>query len=67
LPAVYTDGSVEWVATDGTWKASESLILAAEIYDGETCHARRAQPGASKKSCGTTGRSAPAFWNALPP
>jgi alpha-L-rhamnosidase len=33
------DGSVEWVRTDDTWKASPSLILKAEIYDGETIDA----------------------------
>jgi alpha-L-rhamnosidase len=40
-----TDGSVEWIATDGQWKARQSPILKAEIYDGETYDARLAQPG----------------------
>jgi len=39
------DGSVEWIATDGQWKARQSAILKAEIYDGETYDARLAQPG----------------------
>ena len=41
----HTDGSVEWVATDASWKADISPILKAEIYDGETYDARREQPG----------------------
>ena len=41
----HTDGSVDWVATDETWKADISPILKAEIYDGETYDARREQPG----------------------
>jgi alpha-L-rhamnosidase len=32
----YTDGSVEWVATDKSWEASPSNILHSEIYDGES-------------------------------
>lgn len=39
------DGSVEWVATDDSWRADDSPILQAEIYDGETYDARREQPG----------------------
>jgi alpha-L-rhamnosidase len=41
----HADGSVEWIATDGQWKARQSAILKAEIYDGETEDARLAQPG----------------------
>jgi alpha-L-rhamnosidase len=41
----YQDGSVEWVVTDESWKADTSPILKAEIYDGETYDARRAQGG----------------------
>ena len=41
----YADGSVEWVATDESWKADVSPILKAEIYDGETDDALREQPG----------------------
>ncbi len=41
----HADGSVEWVATDESWKADVSPILKAEIYDGETDDARREQPG----------------------
>ncbi len=39
------DGSVEWVATDASWKADVSPILKAEIYDGESYDARREQAG----------------------
>jgi alpha-L-rhamnosidase len=41
----YYDGSVEWIVTDDGWKAEVSPIVFAEIYDGETVDARRAQPG----------------------
>jgi alpha-L-rhamnosidase len=32
----HDDGSVEWVATDASWKADTSYILYSELYDGET-------------------------------
>jgi alpha-L-rhamnosidase len=41
----HSDGSVEWINTDESWKANISPILSAEIYDGETNDARRLQPG----------------------
>ena len=41
----YADDSVEWIATDKQWKAHQSPILKAEIYDGETEDARLVQPG----------------------
>jgi len=41
----HTDGSVEWVATDASWKASTSYILHSELYDGESQDARLLQPG----------------------
>ena len=37
----HEDGSVEWVATDASWKASTSYILHSELYDGETQDLRR--------------------------
>jgi len=37
------DGSVDSIVTDEHWKADISPILSAEIYDGETYDARRAQ------------------------
>jgi alpha-L-rhamnosidase len=45
LRFAHADGSVEWVATDASWKADVSPILKAEIYDGESYDARREQPG----------------------
>ena len=41
----YSDGSVEWVVSDASWKADLSPTLKAEIYDGETQDARLIQPG----------------------
>ena len=32
----HTDGSVEWIATDASWRANTSYILHSEIYDGES-------------------------------
>src|SRR5262249_33019806 len=46
----YKDGSVDWVASDESWKATISPILSAEIYDGETYDARKLQPGWSTAS-----------------
>jgi alpha-L-rhamnosidase len=45
LRVEHTDGSVEWIATDETWKADTSPTTFAEIYDGETYDARLAKPG----------------------
>ena len=41
----HADGSVEWIATDHSWKADTSPISQAEIYDGENYDARKEQPG----------------------
>ncbi|MGB6686922.1 MAG: family 78 glycoside hydrolase catalytic domain [Terracidiphilus sp.] len=41
----HSDGSVEWVTTDLSWKASTSYILHSELYDGEAQDARLKQPG----------------------
>ena len=41
----YPDGSVESIDTDESWRADDSPMLQAEIYDGETYDARREQPG----------------------
>lgn len=45
LRVEYADGSVEWISTGTSWKVSDSPILSAEIYNGETLDARRTQPG----------------------
>ena len=38
------DGSVEWVSTDASWKASTSYIMSSELYDGEVQDLRRSTP-----------------------
>lgn len=45
LRIAYSDGTVEWISTDQSWKAAISPITFAEIYDGETYDARRLQRG----------------------
>ena len=45
LRVEHSDGSVEWIATDETWKAQSSATTFAEIYDGETYDARAAKAG----------------------
>ncbi|HEY9127854.1 MAG TPA: family 78 glycoside hydrolase catalytic domain, partial [Acidobacteriaceae bacterium] len=41
----YRDGSVDWVVSDGHWKAEQSPILKSEIYDGESQDMRLTQAG----------------------
>lgn len=45
LRIAHTDGTVEWISTDDSWKADVSPIVSAEIYDGESYDARLLQPG----------------------
>lgn len=45
LRVEHTDGSVEWINTDETWKAASSPTTFAEIYDGETYDGRLAVNG----------------------
>lgn len=40
LRLVHTDGSVQWIGTDPTWRGSSGPIISADLYDGETCDAR---------------------------
>jgi alpha-L-rhamnosidase len=42
LRIVETDGSVRWIGTDSTWRASTGPILNADLYDGESLDARLA-------------------------
>ncbi|MDC2945812.1 family 78 glycoside hydrolase catalytic domain [Streptomyces heilongjiangensis] len=44
----YTDGSVQWIATDGSWKASDGPYVKADLQDGETYDARLLPPGWSR-------------------
>ena len=55
----YTDGSIQWVSTDESWRAQDSPILSAEIYNGETYDARRSQKGWDLASFGD------ASWHAV--
>jgi len=41
----HSDGSIDWVITDESWRADISPITFAEIYDGETYDARRVHRG----------------------
>jgi alpha-L-rhamnosidase len=41
----HSDGKVEWVHTDRSWKATVSEISQSEIYNGETVDARKAVAG----------------------
>ncbi len=45
LEIAYTDGTVQRVVTDESWRAVRGPILASDIYDGETCDARLEPPG----------------------
>lgn len=40
MQVIYTDGTVENIVSDGSWRSSTGPILASEIYDGETYDAR---------------------------
>ena len=44
LRIVYSDGSEEITGTDESWRSAISPILDSNIYDGETCDARRENP-----------------------
>ncbi|MEU6472657.1 glycoside hydrolase family 78 protein [Streptomyces massasporeus] len=44
----YTDGSVQWIATDGSWKAAEGPYVKADLQDGETYDARLKPAGWSR-------------------
>lgn len=40
LRLVEADGTVRWIGTDDSWRASTGPILAADLYDGETHDSR---------------------------
>ncbi|MET8982635.1 family 78 glycoside hydrolase catalytic domain [Streptomyces sp. NPDC004539] len=44
----YTDGSVQWIATDGDWKAGDGPYVKADLQDGETYDARLKPEGWSR-------------------
>ncbi len=45
LEIKYTDGTIETINTDESWKSCSGPILASNIYDGETYDARLEMPG----------------------
>jgi alpha-L-rhamnosidase len=51
LVVTYTDGTVDVVGTDGTWKASTGPVLLSDIYDGETYDARLENSGWNTTGC----------------
>jgi alpha-L-rhamnosidase len=50
LEVDYTDGTRDSVVSDESWKATQSPILASEIYNGESYDARLEQPGWNQPS-----------------
>ncbi|WP_158853379.1 family 78 glycoside hydrolase catalytic domain [Saccharothrix deserti] len=44
----YTDGSVQWIDTDGSWKAGDGPFVRADLQDGETYDARLEPAGWSR-------------------
>ncbi|MBB6421104.1 family 78 glycoside hydrolase catalytic domain [Streptomyces sp. AK010] len=48
MRVTYTDGSAQWVATDGSWKAAEGPHVQADLQDGETYDARLKPAGWSR-------------------
>ncbi|MFJ4559849.1 family 78 glycoside hydrolase catalytic domain [Streptomyces massasporeus] len=48
IRVTYTDGSVQWIATDGSWKAAEGPYVKADLQDGETYDARLKPAGWSR-------------------
>lgn len=45
LQIVYSDGTVEKIGTDASWKSGIGAIRSAEIYNGETIDARQEKVG----------------------
>jgi len=41
----YTDGTIDLVTTDESWRAATGPILASDLYDGESYDARLERPG----------------------
>jgi alpha-L-rhamnosidase len=44
----YTDGSIQWIASDGSWKAADGPYAKADLQDGETYDARLEPSGWSR-------------------
>ncbi len=45
MRVTYTDGSTQWIDTDGSWKAGSGPFVRADLQDGETYDARQAPAG----------------------
>lgn len=45
IRVVYTDGTIETIITDNTWKSSTGPVVSSEIYDGETYDANKEKVG----------------------
>ncbi|MFI1360883.1 family 78 glycoside hydrolase catalytic domain [Streptomyces sp. NPDC020898] len=48
LRITYTDGSIQWIATDGSWKTADGPYVKADLQDGETYDARLKPSGWSR-------------------
>ncbi|WP_371573231.1 family 78 glycoside hydrolase catalytic domain [Streptomyces sp. NBC_01314] len=48
LRITYTDGSIQWIATDGSWKSADGPYVKADLQDGETYDARLKPSGWSR-------------------
>ena len=59
----HEDGSVDWVATDASWKANTSYILHSELYDGETQDLRRRTPAHGDETAMNGAQNAQSEWN----
>lgn len=57
LNITYSDGSMESIISDDTWKSSTGSIVFAEIYDGETIDAQKEKSGWSAASYDDNGWS----------
>ncbi len=45
MQIIYTDGSVETIVSDGSWRSSTGAIQYSEVYNGETYDARLEKTG----------------------
>ena len=48
MQIIYTDGTIENILSDGSWRSSTGPVLSSDIYDGETYDARLAPQGWSE-------------------
>ena len=58
IEIVYTDGSIQQIATDTSWQTGNGAILASDIYNGETYDARLEIPGWDQPECNAASFSA---------